>query len=209
MARYTGPVCRLCRREGKKLYLKGDRCYTNKCGIDRRGYAPGEHGQGRRGKVSEFGIQLREKQKLRRVYGILERQFENYFEMASAKHGITGETLLQILESRFDNVVYRLGFASSRPEARQLVRHGHFSVNGRKVNIPSYLTKVGDTIAVREESKKSPHFEIAAANLGQHTAPAWLELDAEKLSGRVAAVPTREQIDVPVQEHLIVEYYSR
>lgn len=209
MARYTGPVCRLCRREGKKLYLKGDRCYTNKCAIDRRSYAPGEHGQNRRGKMSEFGIQLREKQKLRRIYGILERQFENYFEMAAQRRGITGVTLLQILESRLDNVVYRLGFASSRAEARQLVRHGHFSVNGRKVNIPSYLTKVGDTIAVREESKKSPHFEIVAANIAQHTVPGWLELDAEKLSGRVTAVPTREQIDAPVQEHLIVEYYSR
>ncbi len=209
MARYTGPVCRLCRREGKKLYLKGDRCYTNKCAIDRRSYAPGEHGQGRRGKMSEFGIQLREKQKLRRVYGILERQFANYFEMAAQRHGVTGETLLQILESRLDNVVYRLGFGGSRPEARQLVRHGHFYVNGRKVNIPSYLTKVGDVISVREGSKKSPHFEVVAANLGQHTVPAWFELDAEKLSGKVIAVPTREQIDVPVQEHLIVEYYSR
>lgn len=159
MARYTGPVCRLCRREGEKLFLKGDRCYTNKCAFDRRGYVPGQHGQSRRGKPSEYSVQLREKQKLRRVYGVLETPLRNYFEAAERKRGVTGENLLQILERRLDNVVYRLGFANSRNEARQLVRHGHFTVNGAKVNIPSYLISAGDTIAVREASRKLNRIE--------------------------------------------------
>ncbi|HHV61712.1 MAG TPA: 30S ribosomal protein S4 [Firmicutes bacterium] len=208
MARYTGPVCRLCRREGIKLFLKGDRCFTEKCAIDRRGYAPGQHGQGRK-KLSEYAIQLREKQKLRRIYGILERQFERYFEMAARKKGITGEALLQILESRLDNVVYRLGFGSSRNEARQIVRHGHIAVNGRKVDIPSYLVSPGDVISIRERSKELPKFKALAESLVDKGTPPWLELNASELSGRVLNLPTRDQIDVPVQEHMIVELYSR
>lgn len=208
MARYTGPVCRLCRREGAKLYLKGDRCYTGKCAIDRRAYAPGQHGQGRK-KVSEYGIQLREKQKAKRIYGILENQFRNYFEKAERQKGITGENLLRLLERRLDNAVFRLGLASSRVEARQLVRHGHFEVNGRRVNIPSYLLKVGDSVAVCEKSKESPKLKELAENAQAKTAPAWLEFDSNALAGRVVAIPSRDEIDVPVQEHLIVELYSR
>lgn len=208
MARYAGPVCRLCRRQGVKLFLKGDRCYTPKCAMERRGYAPGQHGQGRK-KASEYGIQLREKQKLRRVYGVLERQFERYFDMAERRKGITGENLLQILESRLDNVAYRLGFGSSRSEARQLVRHGHFAVNGEKVNIPSYLLKPGDVISVREGSKDLARLkELAAAAAGRGVVQ-WLEANPEAMSGRVVELPKREQIDVPVEEHLIVELYSR
>ncbi|MGE5577665.1 MAG: 30S ribosomal protein S4 [Syntrophothermus sp.] len=209
MARYTGPVCRLCRRQGEKLYLKGDRCYTTKCAVDRRTYAPGQHGQNRRGKVSEYGIQLREKQKLRRIYGLLETQTENYFEEAARKKGVTGENLLQLLETRLDNVVFRLGFAMSRAEARQLVRHGHFTVNGKKVNIPSYLLRVGDVVAIREASRKSPRIEAILASTGQKSIPAWLSINREGTEGTVVSLPTREQIDVPIQEHLIVEYYSR
>jgi len=208
MARYTGPVCRLCRREGLKLYLKGDRCYTTKCGIDRRNYAPGQHGQGRK-KVSEYGLQLREKQKARRMYGILEGQFRRYFEKAERQPGITGENLLRLLERRLDNVVYRLGLGASRNEARQLVRHGHFAVNGRKVNIPSYLLRAGDVISVREKSKESPRIKELLERAADHTPPAWLEFDADQASARVAALPARDQIDAPVQEHLIVELYSR
>ncbi|MGB9860432.1 MAG: 30S ribosomal protein S4 [Moorellaceae bacterium] len=208
MARYKGPVCRLCRREGIKLYLKGERCYTDKCAIARRSYAPGQHGQERR-KLSEYGIRLREKQKARRIYGVLERQFRNYFERAEREKGITGENLLRLLERRLDNVVYRLGFASSRAEARQLVRHGHFTVNGRKVDIPSYLVEPGDEIAVREKSKDSPKFKEIAAQAVHRTPPAWLEADAVNLKGRVLSLPTRDQIDVPIQEHLIVELYSK
>mgnify|MGYP001072360532 CR=1 FL=1 len=208
MARYTGPVCRLCRREGIKLYLKGDRCYTGKCAIDRRAYAPGQHGQSRK-KPTEYGIQLREKQKARRIYGVLEGQFRGYFEEANRQKGMTGENLLRLLERRLDNVVYRLGFAASRAEARQLVRHGHFAVNGRKVNIPSFLVRVGETVTVREESKDSPRIKGLLETLGQKTVPAWLSLDTTGLSGTVAALPAREDIDVPVQEHLIVEKYSR
>ncbi|MGI9953035.1 30S ribosomal protein S4 [Moorellaceae bacterium AZ2] len=208
MARYTGPVCRLCRREGMKLYLKGERCYTDKCAIARRSYAPGQHGQERR-KISEYGIRLREKQKARRIYGVLERQFRGYFERAEREKGITGENLLRLLERRLDNVVYRLGFAASRSEARQLVRHGHFRVNGRKVNIPSYLVRPGDEIEVREKSKESVKFKEIAAQAAHRTPPAWLESDAANLKGRVLALPTRDQIDVPIQEHLIVELYSK
>ena len=208
MARYTEAVCRLCRREGEKLYLKGDRCYTNKCGITKRAYAPGQHGQGRK-KVSGYGIQLREKQKLRRIYGILERQFSGYFTLAERKKGITGQNLLQILESRFDNVIFRLGLGASRKEARQLVRHGHFTINGKKVNIPSFLLKPGDMIAVKEASLASPKIKENLEDVAGRTIPEWLEADAVNHSGKVKALPTREQIDIPVQEHLIVELYSR
>ncbi|NLT95732.1 MAG: 30S ribosomal protein S4 [Clostridia bacterium] len=208
MARYTGPVCRLCRREGVKLYLKGDRCYSEKCAIDRRNYAPGQHGQSRT-KISGYGMQLREKQKVRRVYGILENQFRSYFEKADRQQGVTGENLLRILERRLDNVVYRLGFANSRAQARQLVRHNHFTLNGHKANIPSIQVKVGDVIQLKEKSKDIAVIKEIIENLGQKTPPAWLELDKENLSGRVVALPTREDIDLPVQEHLIVELYSR
>lgn len=208
MARYTGPVCRLCRREGAKLYLKGDRCYTAKCAIDRRGYAPGQHGQGRK-KSSEYGIQLREKQKARRIYGVLETQFRNYFEKAEHQKGVTGENLLRLLERRLDNVVYRLGFAGSRVEARQLVRHGHFSVNGRKVNIPSFLTKVGDVIVINEKSRDTNRIKELVEQAARKAAPAWLELDVDQFIGKVVAIPSREEIDVPIEEHLIVELYSR
>ncbi len=208
MARYTDASCRLCRREGEKLFLKGQRCYTNKCAVTRRVYAPGQHGQQRK-KLSEYGIQLREKQKARRFYGILERQFRRYFEMATKKKGVTGENLLQILESRLDNVVYRLGLATSRPEARQLVNHGHFTVNGKKVNIPSYLVKVGDVIAVREKSKNSPKFKAIREVTEGKLIPKWLELDADNLTGQVVSLPAREDIDIPIQEHLIVELYSK
>ncbi|MDA8212676.1 MAG: 30S ribosomal protein S4 [Clostridia bacterium] len=208
MARYTGPVCRLCRREGAKLYLKGDRCYTGKCAIDRRAYAPGQHGQGRK-KVSEYGLQLREKQKAKRIYGILENQFRNYFEKADRQKGITGENLLRLLERRLDNVVFRLGFGSSRTEARQLVRHGHFTVNGSRVNIPSFLVKVGDVVAIAEKSKESPKLKELAENAQSKAAPAWLEKDSNALAGKIVAIPSRDEIDVQVQEHLIVELYSR
>ncbi|MFZ5634501.1 MAG: 30S ribosomal protein S4 [Bacillota bacterium] len=208
MARYTEAQCRLCRREGMKLYLKGDRCYSGKCAVDRKSYAPGMHGQSRK-KVSEYGIQLREKQKTRRIYGILEKQFRNYFEEAERQQGITGENLLRLLERRLDNVIYRLGLGASRVEARQLVRHGHFTVNGRKVNIPSFLVRVGDVIEVREKSKESPRIKELMERAADRTLPPWLEYEPEQARGRVIALPTRDQIDVPVQEHLIVELYSR
>ena len=208
MARYTGAVCRLCRREGIKLYLKGDRCYSDKCAITQRPYAPGQHGQGRK-KVSEYGIQLREKQKVRRIYGVLEKQFEGYFEKAERQKGVTGENLLRILESRMDNVVYRLGLATSRVDARQLVRHGHFTLNGKKVNIPSLLVKTGDLIAVKDSSKKSPKLQGIADALRAKSVPKWLEIDKENLIGRVIAQPAREDIDMPINEQLIVELYSR
>ncbi|NLG86354.1 MAG: 30S ribosomal protein S4 [Firmicutes bacterium] len=208
MARYTGAVCRQCRREGIKLFLKGDRCYTGKCAIDRRGYAPGQHGQ-RRKKISEYGIQLREKQKARRIYGVLERQFARYYDIASRSKGVTGETLLVLLESRLDNVVYRLGFARSRAEARQLVRHGHFAVNGRKVSIPSFRLRAGDIVSVREGSRSLPLFQELAEVAAARTVPAWLEAVPAELKGTVIRLPEREEIDVPVQEHLIVELYSK
>lgn len=209
MARYTDSVCRLCRREGEKLFLKGDRCYSAKCSVERRSYAPGQHGQGRRSKPSEYGIQLREKQKLRRIYGVLEGQMRRYFDMAERKQGVTGDNLLQLLERRLDNVVYRLGFAGSRAEARQLVRHGHFTVNGKKVNIPSFLVSVGDEFSLTESSKKSTRIQELLEELGARSVPAWLELDAENAKGRVLSLPTREQIETPIQEHLIIEFYSR
>ncbi|HOK42131.1 MAG TPA: 30S ribosomal protein S4 [Thermoclostridium caenicola] len=208
MARYTGASCKLCRREGQKLFLKGERCYGNKCAISRRAYAPGQHGAQRK-KLSEYGVQLREKQKAKRFYGLLESQFRKYFEMASRKKGITGELLLQILETRLDNVVYRLGFATTRAEARQLVTHGHFEVNGKRVNIPSYLVKVNDTISVCEKSKKSVRFKEILDVTGSKVVPKWLEVDQENLTGKVVALPTREDIDLQVQEHLIVELYSK
>ena len=208
MARYTGAVCRLCRREGQKLFLKGERCYTDKCGLSRRAYAPGQHGQGRK-KLSGYGLQLREKQKARRYYGVLEGQFRHYFELANKKAGVTGENLLAILESRLDNVVYRLGFGTSRPEARQLVRHGHFTVNGKKVNIPSYLVKVGDVIAIKEDSKSSEKIKNVIEITASRIVPKWLDLDNNTLTGKVVAVAEREDIDLPLEEHLIVELYSK
>lgn len=210
MARYIGPVCRQCRREGVKLYLKGDKCYGDKCAFTKRAYAPGQHGQGQaRKKVSEYGLQLREKQKTRRVYGILERQFRAYFEKADRQKGITGENLLILLERRLDNVIYRLGFANSRTQARQLVRHGHFTVNGHRVDIPSYMVKPGEVIQIAEASKESPLIKEIAEGLGHKTVAAWLEMSAQDMSGKVVRFPTREEIDTPIQEHLIVELYSR
>ncbi|MBO5179662.1 MAG: 30S ribosomal protein S4 [Clostridia bacterium] len=209
MARYTGESCRVCRREGEKLFLKGSRCYTDKCAITRRAYAPGQHGQKRK-KQSEYGMQLREKQKAKSFYGVLESQFRKYFEEASRRKGVTGTNLLQILESRLDNVIYRLGFATSRAQARQLVRHGHFTVNGVKVNIPSYLTKVGDEIKVKEASANSEIFkQIVEENEKGRPVPAWLESNLAGRTGKIVAVPAREEIDLPVQEHLIVELYSK
>jgi len=208
MARYTEAVCRLCRREREKLYLKGDRCFSDKCGVVRHAYPPGEHGQARQ-KFSEFGIQLREKQKARRIYGVMEKQFRRYVREADRRKGVTGELLLQLLESRLDNVVYRLGLARSRAEARQLINHGHFEVNGRKVDIPSYLTRVGDEIAVRENRKDKPVFKEIFEAREQQGTPEWLEVDREKMTGKILRIPQRDEIDSPVTEHLIVELYSR
>ena len=207
MARYIGESCRVCRREGEKLFLKGSRCYTDKCALTRRAYAPGQHGQKRK-KQSDYGMQLREKQKAKAFYGVLESQFRKYFEEASRSKEVTGLKLLQILESRLDNVVYRLGLATSRAQARQLVRHGHFKVNGVKVNIPSYLTKVNDVIKVRESSQNDPIFKQVAEENGRPV-PSWLEADVDNKSGKIVAVPAREEIDLPVKEHLIVELYSK
>jgi small subunit ribosomal protein S4 len=208
MARYTGPVCKLCRREGEKLYLKGARCYSKKCSFDRRPYVPGEHGQGRQ-KVSEYGSQMREKQKVRRIYGIMEKQFRNYFETAENIQGVTGVNFLQLLERRLDNVVYRMGFARSRNEARQFVRHGHIKVNGRKVDIPSYQIDVDDVISVKDSSRKANHFKEIFEYNSDFSTQEWLNSDFEKAEGTVVALPEREDIDYPVEEHLIVEYYSR
>lgn len=208
MARYKESVCRLCRREGLKLYLKSERCYTDKCAVDRKAYGPGQHGQSRR-KVSEYGSQLREKQKARRIYGVLEKQFRNYFKQAARKKGVTGEALLQILESRLDNVVYRLGLAGSRNEARQMITHGHFRINDHKVNIPSYLVRPGDEISVREKSRGMSRFKELWEIAEQRAHPEWLEFDAEKWKGRLVRLPSREEIDVPISEHLIIELYSR
>lgn len=208
MARYTDPVCRLCRREGMKLFLKGDRCFKDKCAIERRPYAPGQHGR-RRSKVLGYGLQLREKQKVKRIYGILEKQFRLYFRSAERSKGITGESLLRQLELRLDNVVYSLGFASSRPQARQLVRHGHIEVNGRKLNIPSYQVRKGDSIQVREKSRKNDQIRLSIETASGRGIPNWLELDGESFSGAVRELPTREDIRLPVQEQLIVELYSK
>ncbi len=208
MARYTGPVCRLCRREGVKLFLKGDRCYTQKCAIEKGRATPGQHGQSRK-KVTEYGMQLREKQKTRRIYGMMEKQFKLTFNKAERQKGVVGENFLVMLERRMDNVVFRLGFANSRSEARQLVRHNHFNLNGHKANIPSILVKPGDVIGVKDKSKDSPKFKALKELAATKTVPAWLEADAEAMTGRVVTMPTRDSIDLPVQEHLIVELYSR
>jgi small subunit ribosomal protein S4 len=209
MARYRGPVCRLCRREGDKLFLKGDRCHTDKCGIERRAYAPGEHGRDRRIRVTPYGLQLREKQKARRIYGIMEKQFRNYFKEAARLPGVTGENLLQILEARMDNMVYRLGFAPSRPSARQLVLHGHFDVNGRKVSVPSFRVRPGDVVSVRDGSRNLPLIQGAVENRGARPLPDWLEANAKTLKGRLLRMPSREAIPVVLQENMIVELYSK
>ena len=208
MARYTGEQCRICRREGQKLFLKGSRCYSDKCSISRRNYAPGQHGQ-KRAKLSEYGTQLREKQKTKSYYGVGEKQFRGYFEMASNKKGVTGENLLQILESRLDNVVYRLGFGASRAQARQLVNHGQFEVKGKKVDIPSYIVKAGDVITVREIKKDNATIKANVEANAARPVPAWLELNNETLSGKVVRLASREDVDIPVEEHLIVELYSK
>lgn len=208
MARYTGAVCRLCRREGQKLFLKGERCYSDKCSVGIRGYAPGQHGQGRK-KSSEYGLQLRAKQTARRFYGVQEVQFRHYFDVAERKPGITGDNLLKILESRIDNVVYRVGFASSRAEARQLVGHGHFEVNGKRVDIASYLLKAGDEIAICDKAKDSDKIKAVIEANGAKPVPEWISVDREKLTAKVLSLPTREQIEAPVDEQLIVEFYSR
>lgn len=208
MARYTDAVCKLCRREGQKLFLKGERCYTDKCAITRRAYAPGQHGQGRH-KTSEYGLQLRAKQMTRRYYGVLEGQFRAYYELATKKPGKTGDELLVILESRLDNIVYRLGWASSRAEARQLVVHGHFTVNGKKVDIPSYLTKVGEVVAIKDKSRQSDKFKAVLEANASRPVPKWLDLNRETCEGKVVAMSTREEIDLSVDETLIVELYSK
>ena len=208
MARYTDAVCKLCRREGKKLFLKGSRCYTDKCALARRAYAPGQHGQGRK-KSSEYGLQLRAKQQAKRYYGIQEGQFHKYFLMAERKQGVTGDNLLQICESRIDNVVYLLGWASSRIEARQLVNHGHYEVNGKRVDIPSYLLKAGDVVTIRQKSRDSEKIKAVIETNGARPVPQWLDRDAEAFSAKVLNLPTRDQIEAPVEEHLIVEFYSK
>jgi small subunit ribosomal protein S4 len=208
MAVYNGPVCRLCRRDGVKLFFKGERCYTSKCAIERRKYPPGQHGQRQR-KLEEYGRQLREKQKLKRIYRILERQFRNYFDEAIRRRGVTGETLLQLLETRLDNVVYRLGFGLSRRQSRQLVNHGHFLVNGKRVNIPSYQVRIGDVVAVAPKSREAGAIvEAVRLQAGRRT-PVWLSLDLAAMSGRMEAIPSRDQIDTQVEEQLVVEFYSR
>lgn len=208
MARYTGPACKLCRREGKKIFLKGDRCYTGKCALERRSYAPGQHGQNRK-KTSEYGLQLRAKQSARRYYGVSEGQFHKYFLMAERKEGVTGTNLLQLCESRLDNIVYTAGFASSRAQARQLVNHAHFTVNGSKVDIPSYLVKVGDVIAVKDTSKSTDEFKTLVESNASRPVPKWIDADSAAMTAKVVAVPEREEIATPVEEHLIVEFYSK
>ena len=209
MARYTDSVCRLCRREGTKLFLKGDRCYSAKCSVLKRHTPPGQHGQARARKQSEYGVQLREKQKCRRAYGVLESQFRKYFDMATNMRGITGENMLCLFERRFDNVIYRLGFGESRPMARQLVLHGHFRINGKKVDIPSYLVKPGDIISVKERSRDLQCFKALREQGAGKPVPKWLEVDAENLTGKIVAMPERDDIDLTIEEHLIVEFYSR
>lgn len=209
MARHTGSVCKLCRREGTKLFLKGERCLSEKCALDRRNFPPGQHGQGRQSKMQEYGRQLREKQKARRTYGVLERQFRRYYDSASRMPGVTGENILKLLESRLDNIVYRLGFAASRSAARQLVRHRHIEVNGRTVNIPSYIVKLGDVVAVREGSRDLEMIHESLRHLGRTREMTWLDLDKSQLSGKMIAEPSREDIQIPLEEHLIVELYSK
>jgi len=208
MARYTGPVCRLCRREGMKLFLKGDRCYTDKCAFERRKYPPGQHGM-RRAKISDYGLQLREKQKLKRIYGVLERQFKRYFEEAQRKKGVTGELLIQFLERRLDNVVYRMGFGVSRRQARQLVNHGHIMVNGRVVDIPSYRVKPGDVIEVKPESRNIPFIEENLSKAQQRGIVEWIHVEPEAFKGTFVRIPERHEIPIEVEEHLIVELYSK
>lgn len=208
MARYTGPSCRLCRRERLKLFLKGDRCYSEKCAVDRREYPPGQHGQNRK-KYSDYDIQLREKQKVKRIYGVMEQQFRRYFSEASRRRGITGENLLLILERRLDNMVYRMGFASSRQEARQLIRHNHFEVNGKRVNIPSYLTSVGDEVVLKEKSGKVAKIQESLEGSSRRGIPRWLEVDRDNVKGKVVALPAREELTMPINERLIVELYSK
>jgi small subunit ribosomal protein S4 len=212
MARYTGPVCKLCRREGEKLFLKGERCMSTKCALERRAYPPGQHGretQFRRSRASDYARQLREKQKIRRIYGVLERQFRRYYQEALRRKGPTGANLLIVLESRLDNVIYRLGFADSRNQARQLVQHGHFWFNGKPTNIPSRLVKPGDVIVVRQQSRQGAYFKERAQIIEEQSVPGWLSLDPRDMSARVLNLPSREEIDLPVNETLIVEYYSR
>ena len=209
MARYSEAACRLCRRENLKLFLKGDRCYTDKCAFERRSYAPGQHGQRRGGKISDYGIQLREKQKVKRIYGVLEKQFRRYYSRADRQKGITGTNLLVLLERRLDNIVYRMGFASSRHQARQLVRHNHFTVNGRKVNIPSYQVKIGDAIEVREKSRKTPLILEAMETVVRREMPSWLEVEGSNYRGIVKEFPNREELTMPINEQLIVELYSK
>jgi len=208
MARYTGSVCRQCRREGTKLFLKGDRCYSDKCAVTKRHTPPGMHGQGRR-KQSEYGIQLREKQKVRRAYGVLESQFRKYYDAAANMRGVTGENMLSLIERRLDNVAYRLNFGESRPMARQMVTHGHIRVNGKKVDIASFQVKVGDVISIREKSRDLEFFKALREQGASRTIPKWLEFDAETLTGKVVALPQRDDIDLTIEEHLIVEFYSR
>ena len=208
MARYTGPVCRLCRREGTKLYLKGERCTSGKCAIDRRSTAPGQHGAANK-KMREYGLQMREKQKTRRYYGVLEKQFVNYYEEAARKEGMTGENLICLLERRLDNVVYRMGFAASHKEARQLVLHGHFTLNGKKVNIPSLIVKAGDVVAVKESSRDSVKIKALAEVAANMTAPKWLEVKADAMTAKVVTLPAREDVDFDFNEQLIVELYSK
>jgi len=208
LAHYVGPKCRLCRRENMKLFLKGERCYTESCAFDRRQYAPGQHGQGR-SKFSAYGEQLREKQKVKRLYGVLEQQFRNYFHKAAQKRGVTGENLIMMLESRLDNMAYRLGFAGSRTEARQLVRHGHFLVNGKKVDVPSYLLKPGDAVQLREKSRGIAKIKESLETAQQRGVPRWLELDAANFTGKIVALPKRDEITMPIREQLIVELYSK
>ncbi len=209
MSRYRGSVCRLCRRENLKLYLKGDRCYSDKCSIDRRTYPPGQHGQRRGGKISDYGLQLREKQKVRRLYGLSEKQFRLFFERADRSKGVTGTTLLVMLERRLDNVVYRLGFANSRAQARQMAKHNHFLVNGKKVNIPSYQVKAGDVIEVREKSNNIEAITEAVEAVVRRGMPQWLELEKDKLKGTVKTMPVRDDITMPIQENQIIEFYSK
>lgn len=208
MARYTGPVCRLCRREGEKLFLKGERCYTDKCAVSRRASAPGQHGKGKK-KLSEYGLQLRAKQKARRYYGVLESQFEKYFDIATRKQGMAGENLLKILESRFDNIVYRSGLANSRKEARQLVRHNHFVVNGKKANIPSILLKPGDVIEIVQKSKDLDKIKGIIESNKSRVVPKWLDVNVDNFTVKVVELPSREDIDINIEEHLIVELYSK
>jgi small subunit ribosomal protein S4 len=209
MARYVGPVCRLCRREDMKLFLKGERCYTDKCGYERRAYPPGQHGQTRRRRRSDYGEQLREKQKVKRIYGVAERQFRGYYYKASRMKGVTGNNLIQLLERRLDNVVYRMGFVCDHAEGRQLVRHGHFKINGRRVNIPSYLVRAGDVIEVKEKSRSVVKVVEALGAVERRGVPQWIALDKENFKGTVTQLPVREDVTIPIREHFVVELYSK